>query len=143
MRILVRPHARPRQGSGEVAEREPDPRMLRVERGNDDFADVAGRYGITDTGPDDFKDQIFVDDHAVSGLGLKHDHSKIGGSDARLIMGSISPRFSRHSLSRAVSSSPMTMRASEPPPASSSSTRTALVLVCACPRKISPENSRL
>ena len=73
-----------RQRRGEVAEREPDPGMLRVERGDDDFADVAGRHGIAGAGPHDFHDQVLVDDHAVARRRLERDHAEVGGAE-RLI----------------------------------------------------------
>ncbi|MGY4429437.1 hypothetical protein ACVWWO_001914 [Bradyrhizobium sp. F1.13.1] len=53
--------------------------MMRVERGHDDLADVAGRHGIAGPGLDDLYDEIFVHDHAVARAGLEGDDAEIGG----------------------------------------------------------------
>jgi hypothetical protein len=42
IRILVRPQPLTPGSAAVIAEREPDPRMMRVERGDDDLADITG-----------------------------------------------------------------------------------------------------
>src|ERR1700675_1230368 len=68
----------------EIPERKPDPRVMEIERGDDDLADIALGYRITGAGPHDFQDQILIDDHAIAGRRFKRDQTKIGGAE-RLI----------------------------------------------------------
>ena len=70
-----------RQHRGEVAKRQPDPWMMRIERGDDDFADVAQRHRIAGTGFDDFQNQVLVHGHALARPRLEGDHAKIGGAE--------------------------------------------------------------
>src|SRR3954470_6874579 len=55
------------QDGREIPEAETDPGVMEVERSHDDLADVALGHGIAGAGPDDFQDQILVDDHAFAG----------------------------------------------------------------------------
>jgi hypothetical protein len=63
----------------EVAKREANPGVLQIQRGDDDFADVAIGYRLAGSGFYDFKDQILVHDHAFSRRTLIHDEPEIGG----------------------------------------------------------------
>ena len=73
--------ARAGQGGGEVAERQPDPGVIGVERGDHDLADIALGDGIAGAGPDDFQDQVLVDDHALARLRLERDQAEVGGAE--------------------------------------------------------------
>jgi len=65
----------------QIAEREPDPGVVRIERGDDDLADVAGGDGFAGAGPHDFEDQVLVHDHAVMGRCLEGDQAEVGGAE--------------------------------------------------------------
>jgi hypothetical protein len=68
MRRLVRPH-RLSPGSAavsEIADREPHPCMIRIERRDDDLADVASHNRLAGAGPHDFQDDVLVHHQAVS-----------------------------------------------------------------------------
>ena len=66
MRMLVRPQGeRARQDGREIAEREPDQRVMRIEDGDDDLADLALGDGIAGAGPHDLDDDVLVDDQAL------------------------------------------------------------------------------
>ena len=58
--------------------------MIGVERGDHDLAHVAFRHRFAGAGPDDFQDQVLIDDHAFAGLGFKGNQAEIGGAE-RLI----------------------------------------------------------
>ena len=57
---------------------------MRVERGDDDLADIALGHGLAGAGPHDFQDQVLVDDHAFARRRFKGDHAEVGGAE-RLI----------------------------------------------------------
>ena len=67
MRRLVRPQGLLRHGGRQVAKGEADEGMVRVERGDDDFADLAIRHRIARAGSHDLDDQVLVDDHDPPG----------------------------------------------------------------------------
>src|ERR1700682_2744606 len=69
------------QRGREIAERQANPGVMRVERGDDDLADVALSDGGAGAGPDDFQDQVLVDHHALVGRSLKGDPAEIGGAE--------------------------------------------------------------
>ena len=78
--MLVRPQGeRPGKRRGEIAEREPDPRMMRIERGHHHLADVAFRHRIAGAGPHDFEKHVLAHDHAFARRGLIGDDAEIGG----------------------------------------------------------------
>jgi hypothetical protein len=56
---------RPADG-GEIADREPDLRVVRVEIGDDDLADLALRHGVAGAGPHDLDDQVLVQHHSFA-----------------------------------------------------------------------------
>lgn len=56
--------------------------MLRVERSDDDFADVAGCYGITGAGTHDLHDQVLVDDHPFARWRFERDQAEVGGAES-------------------------------------------------------------
>jgi hypothetical protein len=58
--------------------------MMWIERGDDDLADIARHYGITDARSDDLKNQILVDHHALPRPGLECDQAQVRGAE-RLI----------------------------------------------------------
>src|SRR6516164_9004523 len=72
------------QRRGEIAERKPDPGMVRIERGHHDLADVARRYRLAGAGPDDFEDEVLVDHHAFARRCFERNHAEIGSAE-RLI----------------------------------------------------------
>src|SRR4051812_14117048 len=73
-----------RKRRGEVAERQAYPWMLRIQRSDDDLADLAFRHRIAGAGPYDLEDQVFVDHHPLARRGLIGDQAEIGGTE-RLI----------------------------------------------------------
>ena len=66
----------------EVAGREPDHRIVRIERGDDDLADLALRDRIAGAGPHDLDQQGLVDDHPLFRFALVGDDAEIGGGVA-------------------------------------------------------------
>ena len=79
MRMLVRPHG---EAPGSTAERSPvreaDHRVMRIERGHHDLADLALGHRVAGAGPHDLDDQVLVDDHALPRLALIGDDAEIG-----------------------------------------------------------------
>ncbi len=55
--------------------------MIGVERGHHDLADISRRDGLAGAGPDDFKDEVLVDHHALARRRLVSDHAEIGGAE--------------------------------------------------------------
>ena len=79
MRRFVRPHGlTPGMASRQIAEREAEARIERVERRDHDLADFAGRHGIAGAGPDDLDNKVFVDDQPVARRALVGDEAEIG-----------------------------------------------------------------
>src|SRR3977135_3743517 len=52
------------QAGSQIADREANPGVMKVKRGDDDLADFALSYRIAGARPNDFQDQVLVDDHA-------------------------------------------------------------------------------
>ena len=71
-----------RQHRREIAGREPDHRVIRVERGNDHLADLAGRNRLAGARPHDLDEHGLVDDHALAARALVGDNAEIGGGIA-------------------------------------------------------------
>ena len=63
--------ARAGQHGRQVAGRQPDHRIVAVERGDDDLADLAVGHGIAGAGPHDLQDHALVDDHALRAPGSR------------------------------------------------------------------------
>ena len=83
MRMLVRPHG---DGSVITAERspiaKPDHRIVGIERGDHDLADLALRHRIAGAGAHDLDQHGLVDDHAFARLALVGDDAELGGGVA-------------------------------------------------------------
>src|SRR5712691_7698006 len=67
--------ALPGQYRRQVSGSEPHQRVIRIEAGDDHFADFAFRHGIARAGAHDLEDQGFVEDHAFERLGLVGDEA--------------------------------------------------------------------
>src|SRR3989454_4780362 len=67
--------ALPRQYRRQVSGSEPHQRVIRIEAGDDHFADFAVRHGVARAGAHDLEDQRFVEDHAFERLGLVGDEA--------------------------------------------------------------------
>ena len=71
--------ARAGQRRREVAEREADLRVMRIEVRDHDLADIALGDRVAGARPHDLDDQVLVDDHAGARPGLIGDDADIGG----------------------------------------------------------------
>src|SRR5213596_4258361 len=71
--------ALPWQYRRQVTGPEPHQRVIRIEAGDDHFADFAFGHGIARAGAHDLQDQRFVEDHAFERLGLVGDQAQVRG----------------------------------------------------------------